>query len=146
MKFKKRSKKSVVGGNQKVKNATRVVYDGIQFRSKLERYMYQQLKDAGFSFKYEEEKFVLIEPFEYLGEKIRACTYLPDFIVTIGDKKFVVEAKGMKTDVWNIKLKLVKQYLVKTGLNYQMFIPRNQEQCRKVVEDLLKIVKNGQVS
>ncbi len=139
MKFKKRKKKGAVG-NQKVKNATRVEYDGIQFRSKLERYMYQQLKDAGFTFRYEEEKFVLIQPFEYLGEKIRACTYLPDFIVDIRDKiKVVVEPKGRPNDAWPIKLKLVKKYLKDNNLNYPIFLVRNQQQCRDVIDKLKKI-------
>jgi hypothetical protein len=136
MQFKKSKKRKAYVGNQKVRNATAVEYDGIKFRSKLERYMYQQLKEAKLDFEYEKEKFVLIEPFEYNGEKVRACTYLPDFIVTIKGKKYVVEAKGMKTDVWNLKYKMIKKYLVEKGLNYPMFLPRNQEQCRKVIDEL----------
>ena len=41
--------------NVKVKNATRVEYDGIKFRSKLEAKTYQRLKEEGFNFEYEVE-------------------------------------------------------------------------------------------
>ena len=135
MRFKRGGKKSVVG-NQKVRNATRVEYDGVQFRSKLERYMYQQLKEANIQFKYEEEKFILIPAFEYMGEKIRACTYLPDFIVTYATKKCVLEPKGMQTEVWKIKFKMIKKYLKDSGLNYPIFIVRNQQQCREVIDKI----------
>ena len=101
--------------------------------------MYQQLKDAGFDFKYEEEKFVLIQPFEYLGEKIRACTYLPDFIVTVNGKKAVLEPKGRPNDSWPIKLKLVKKYLKDNNLNYPIFLVRNQQQCREVIDKLKQL-------
>jgi len=139
-KFKKRGgKKAAVGKNQKVRNATRVEYDGVQFRSKLERYMYQQLKDNNIDFKYEEEKFVLIQSFEYLGEKIRACTYLPDFIVTINGKKAVLEPKGMMTETFKIKIKMIKKYLKDNNLNYPMFLVRNQQQCRDVIQKLKSI-------
>lgn len=72
-----KSKKKSQG---KVRNATPNIYDGIKFRSKLETYTYKKLKEAGIDAEYESTHFELIPKFEYNGEKVRAMTYLPDFV------------------------------------------------------------------
>ena len=41
---------------------------------KLVKWIKKETEYTAIYYEYEEEKFVLIEPFEYLGEKIRACT------------------------------------------------------------------------
>ena len=64
----------------RVKNATKVSKYGIDFRSKLELYTYEAFMNAGIPVKYEPKHFTLLPTFEYLGEKIRPITYLPDFI------------------------------------------------------------------
>ena len=63
----------------RVKNATKVDKYGLHFRSKLECYTYEAFMNAGISVEYEPKHFTLLEKFEYLGEKIRPITYLPDF-------------------------------------------------------------------
>lgn len=78
----------------KVKNATPNVYDGIKFRSKLETYTYKKLKEAKIKANYEPTHFELIPKFEYQGEKVRAMTYLPDFV----GKDFIIECKGLMGD------------------------------------------------
>lgn len=78
----------------KVKNATPTQYDGIKFRSKLEAYTYKKLKEAKVYAEYEPTHFELIPKFEYQGEKVRAMTYLPDFV----GKDFIIECKGLMGD------------------------------------------------
>lgn len=48
---KKNKKKKTI--NQKVKNATPNIYDGIEFKSKLETYVYKQLKAHNLKAEYE---------------------------------------------------------------------------------------------
>ncbi len=114
--------------NKKIRNAKMMeLPDGTKFRSKLELFTYQKLLEAGIKdFKYEVDKFILQEAFEFPNEsieayektirgkhvdnskmkffddvdhKIRAMTYLPDFTCIGEDKKgWVLEVKGFNND------------------------------------------------
>ena len=50
--------------NKKVKNATPLSYDGIDFKSRLEAIVYKTFKDAGFNIQYEPCKDVLWRGFK----------------------------------------------------------------------------------
>ena len=91
----------------KVHNVCPNVYDGIKFKSKLETYTYKKLKEANIKAEYEAQHFELLPKFEYNGEKIRAMTYLPDFI---GDN-FIIECKGYANDVFPLKKKLFRRWM-----------------------------------
>ena len=58
--MKQRKTKRKKTTNQKVKNATPNIYDGIEFKSKLETYVYKQLKAHNLKAEYEPIKFELI--------------------------------------------------------------------------------------
>ena len=66
-KRKSRQKKPI---NKKVRNATICRKDGIQFKSKLELYMYTKLKQAGLGGEYEEHRFDLLEKFEFKNSSV----------------------------------------------------------------------------
>jgi hypothetical protein len=66
--------------NKKVRNATPVTLDGINFRSKLERYCYEQLKLYNIECEYEKYSYTLLPAFKYNDENVRAITYKPDFV------------------------------------------------------------------
>lgn len=75
----------------RVKNATPNICDGIEFKSKLETYCYQQLKKHNIQAEYEGIRFEILPSFTYQGEVIRRMSYTPDFV---GDG-FIIECKGM---------------------------------------------------
>lgn len=126
-----KSKKKSQG---KVRNATPNIYDGIKFRSKLETYTYKKLKEAGIDAKYESTHFELIPKFEYNGEKVRAMTYLPDFV----GKNFIIECKGLVTDSFPLRWKIFKYYLKQENKDYKLFLVRNQKQVDEMVNELSK--------
>lgn len=126
-----KSKKKSQG---KVRNATPNIYDGIKFRSKLETYTYKKLKEAGIDVEYESTHFELIPKFEYNGEKVRAMTYLPDFV----GKNFIIECKGLVTDSFPLRWKIFKYYLKQENKNYKLFLVRNQKQVDEMVNELSK--------
>lgn len=131
--------------NVKVKNATKCELDGIKFRSKLEMFTYKTLKEAKIPFKYEEHKFQLIPKFEYNNEKIRECTYTPDFIKDVpkpGEFNWLIECKGWGTDSFKIKFKLLKWVLKNSDINFYIYIVKNKKEVVEVVEDLKKRLKN----
>ena len=42
--------------------------------------------------------------------------------------------KGLKSDVFNLKWKLFKQYLVKNNLNYELYMPGSKKQILQTIE------------
>ena len=117
----------------KVRNATKVERYGIQFKSKLECYTYEAFMKAGIPVKYEPKHFTLIPNFEYLGEKIRPITYLPDFV----GKNFIVECKGLITDSFPLRFKLFKRYLKQHHSTNKVYLVRNQKQVDEMIQEII---------
>lgn len=116
----------------RVKNATKVDKYGQHFRSKLECYTYEAFIKAGIPVKYEPKHFTLLQKFEYMGEKIRPITYLPDFV---GDD-FIVECKGLIGDSFPLRWKLFKKYLKQHNSKKKCYLVRNQKQVDTMIEEL----------
>ena len=122
-----------------VKNATNVYKYGLHFRSKLECYTYEAFMKAGIPVEYEPKHFTLLNKFEYNKEKIRAITYLPDFIGNYKNNKFVVECKGMITESFPLRWKLFKYYLKRHRSKHKCYMVRNHKQVDEMIND----IKNG---
>lgn len=101
-------------------NARRTEIDGFIFDSKKEAARYLELKaleKAGKIKELERQKsFTLIEPFDYNGEKCRRVRYLADFYYREGGKVIIEDVKGMKTEVYKIKKKMLLKKLKEDGL------------------------------
>ena len=126
--------------NVKVKNATRVEYDGIRFRSKLEAKSYQRLKEEGFNFEYEVETYTIIEKFEYRGEKVRPITFTPDFIDK--DRRIILEIKGFANESYPLRAKLFKRYLTINRLDFEFHTVRTIKDLELFIEYLKTKNKN----
>jgi hypothetical protein len=133
--------------NKKVRNATSKEYKGIKFRSKLELFTYKKLEAAKIKSLYEEIKFELQEGFYFTNgsiepntkkefvdnvKKVRSITYTPDFVDPKG--KWIIEVKGFANDVFPVKWKMFKKHLLDNGLEYKLFLPKNQKQVLETVE------------
>lgn len=117
----------------RVKNATAVDKYGMHFRSKLECYTYEAFTNAGIPVKYEPKHFTLLPGFEFMGEKIRPITYLPDFI----GRGFVVECKGLIGDAFPLRFKLFKYYLKRHHSKMKCYLVRNHKQVDEMIQELL---------
>ena len=143
--------------NKKVLGATECEEDGIKFKSKWERKVYKMLRDAGLNPQYEGLKIHLQETFEpkvpfYTrvkdrrrlpgfkidSYKVRAITYSPDFIVEYNGNTYFIEAKGMKTDRYQITVKLFRKWLEENYPNSIAF----EVYTQKNVKDTIKIIKD----
>ena len=131
--------KSVSNNKGKVKNVTAVDAYGLHFRSKLELYTYEAFIKAGIPVKYEPKHFTLLPKFEYLGEKIRPITYLPDFV----EKGFVVECKGLMGDSFPLRYKLFKYYLKRHHSKMKCYLVRNHKQVDEMIAELKVRQENG---
>jgi hypothetical protein len=138
----------------KIVQSKKIIYDGIEFKSRLEYYMYSLLKVSGLSFEYEGETFLVLDPFtdnnrlvskhnksfiEKGNRKVIGIKYTPDFIVKVnGETRFIIETKGRPNESFPIRLKLFRWFLNKNNLNYSIFIPTNQKQC----DETLKMIQD----
>lgn len=123
----------------RVKNATAVDAYGVHFRSKLELYTYEAFMKAGIPVKYEPKHFTLLPKFTYLGENIRAITYLPDFV----GRGFVVECKGLMGDSFPLRFKLFKYYLKRHHSKMRCYLVRNHKQVDEMIQELKSQRQNG---
>ena len=138
--------------NKKIRGATRLVSDGISFKSQLEVVIYKELLRSGFNPKYEERKFVIWEgvkptkPFYNrdiqtkmlkldMG-KIRDITYTPDFTFEYKNHLIIIEAKGFENDTFPIKKKLFRGLLEKMETPVIYFEVYTKKQLLQAIEIL----------
>ncbi|MBQ0066830.1 MAG: DUF1064 domain-containing protein [Phascolarctobacterium sp.] len=96
-------------------HSRKTTIDGITFDSRKEANYYCQLRMLlkgkvikGFR---RQVKFELQEGYTRNGEKVRPIYYVADFVVEYKDRVEVVDVKGMRTDVYKLKKKLLlKKY------------------------------------
>lgn len=139
--------------NKKVRNATPSVYNSIKFDSKLEMFCYQQLEKNNISCKYNENTYILLDKFVYLGyeypEKLTSkgntkrtvlpITYTPDFIIK---DNIIIECKGFADNKFPLKWKMFKQQLQNNFQdNLYLFMPKNQKQVLECIEIIKKILR-----
>jgi len=131
--------------------AKKVSFDGIQFASGLEKYMYQALKKANIKSEYEGKTYEIQEGFVFdvdsyerqsngkgdmvnRGQKkILNIKYTPDFI----SDSFIIECKGRANESFPIRWKMFKKYVKERIPHVTLYKPQNQKECDKVVELIL---------
>ena len=121
-----------IKGAGKIKNATKVVYNDIKFDSKLDMWMYQALTDNKLPFTYSSQRFTIIDQFEYKGKKYLPITYKPDFV----SDKFIIECKGFGNELFPMRWKLFKRYLMLNNLNYDLYICKNKSEIQGIIDDI----------
>lgn len=116
----------------RVKNATPNIVDGIKFRSKLESYTYKKLKEANIYAEYEQHRYELLPAFIFNDKKIRAITYLPDFV----GHDFIIECKGFPNEAWPLREKLFKYYLNRFLPNHRFYLVHTQKEVDVMIDEL----------
>lgn len=116
--------------NRKIKSNS-IEYDGIKFKSGLEKYVYRRLVKYGLNPRYESEVFTIWNgikptvPFydirkvrgkairkNHLNmERLEDITYTPDFVFFYNGIKVIIEAKGKENDQFPLRKKLFRAYL-----------------------------------
>ena len=132
--------------------AKKVSFDGIQFASGLEKYMYQVLKNFKIHAVYEGATFVLQEDFIFNVDsyerqangkgdmvnrgqkKIQNIKYTPDFV----SDSFIIECKGRANESFTLRWKMFKKYVKERIPHVTLYKPQNQKECDMVVELIIK--------
>ena len=129
----------------------KITYDGINFASGLERYMYMALKKAKIKALYEGQTFELVESFDFPFEAYERCSngkgdyknrgnkkilnikYTPDFI----GKGFIIETKGRANESFPMRWKLFKRLVMTQFPNVALYKPQNQKECDETIKLIL---------
>ena len=132
--------------------AKKVTFDGIQFASGLEKYMYIALKKAKIHAIYEGATFELQEGFMFNTDsyerqgngkgtminrgqkKILNIKYTPDFV----SDSFIIECKGRANESFPIRWKMFKKYVNDNLKHVILYKPQNQKECDTVIELIIK--------
>ena len=132
--------------------AKKVSFDGINFASGLEKYMYLALKRAKIKADYEGETYVVQDGFEFnnksyerqgngkgdfrnRGEKkILPIKYTPDFV----SSSFIIECKGRANESFPLRWKMFKKYVKAHMPHVIIYKPQNQKECDRVIELITK--------
>jgi|TARA_R110000823_G_scaffold26788_1_gene78018 hypothetical protein len=132
--------------------AKKVSFDGINFASGLEKYMYLALKRAKIKADYEGETYVVQDGFEFnnksyerqgngkgdfrnRGEKkILPIKYTPDFV----SSSFIIECKGRANESFPLRWKMFKKYVKVHMPHVIIYKPQNQKECDRVIELITK--------
>lgn len=122
--------------NKKIKNAVKVEEDGIKFDSRLERFMYQQLRDNNIPFEFK-NTVELIPKFQFDGKSVRAMNIIPDFYIPTLNS--YVDTKGWSPQATDQKIKLLKYTLSKTNPTAKLVILKNQKEVLEYITTILKI-------
>ena len=130
----------------------KVTFDGVQFASGLEKYMYLALKKAKIKAVYEGETYVLQEHFMFDTDsyerqgngkgdminrgqkKIQNIKYTPDFV----SDSFIIECKGRANESFPIRWKMFKKYVKEHHSHVTLYKPQNQKECDLVVGLIIK--------
>lgn len=136
--------------------AKKVSYDGIDFASGLEKYMYKLLKDANLNFQYEGQVFELLPGFNFNNEcyerqsngkgdfvnrgnkKILNIKYTPDFVST----DFIIETKGRANESFPLRWKMFKYLMGSMCDKRVLYKPQNQKECDETIRLILAKQKN----
>jgi hypothetical protein len=133
--------------------------DGINFKSRLEGYMYKLLKENKINFIYEGESFELSPSFVFDNDyfarlssgkgdfinrghkKINNMSYKPDFVINHNGYYAIVETKGLPTEPFNMRMKLFKSTLNQSNTKCDIFVPQTQTECLKTMQIILDKIK-----
>ena len=136
--------------------AKKVSYDGIDFASGLEKYMYKLLKDANLNFQYEGQVFELLPGFNFNNEcyekqsngkgdfvnrgnkKILNIKYTPYFVST----DFIIETKGRANESFPLRWKMFKYLMGSMCDKRVLYKPQNQKECDETIRLILAKQKN----
>lgn len=150
-------KKKAVENNKKVIGARKCEYNGIHFKSDLEKKTYIALIESGFEPEYEKHSYILQEtklfPTLHYAPyrdrklhkdvwglnkyKIISVKYKPDFVFNVNDKLIVIEVKGYANDRYPYQKKLFFKWLEDNNPNSAFFEIHNIKQLKEAI----KIIK-----
>lgn len=141
--------------NKKIINASPLEYDGIFFKSKLEKMAYQTLKEQGFPVLYEPKKIIIWEGFrpnvpfynkdastrmlKMDSKKVIDISYTPDLMFEYNNHLIIIEMKGFENNTYPLKKKIFRKWLESNYPNsiyFEIFTKKQLLQAIDIIKNL----------
>lgn len=137
------------GENKKIKNAKKTSFQGIDFKSALEKTVYNTLIEQGITPTYESDTYTLSDPlkptkpfyvrthikgFHFEMRPLSPITYTPDFTFTLNNVFVVIEAKGFENDVFPVKRNLFRKLIEKWDIPVMYFEIRTKRELLQALD------------
>lgn len=141
--------------NKKIINASPLEYDGISFKSKLEKMAYQTLKEQGFPVLYEPKKFIIWKGFrpnvpfynkdastrmlKMDSKKVIDISYTPDLMFEYNNHLIIIEMKGFENNTYPLKKKIFRKWLESNYPNsiyFEVFTKKQLLQAIDIIKNL----------
>lgn len=126
-----------------------------KFKSAIEKYCNDALRQSGVEFSYEEHTYELMPKFRYPHTYLKMTPksktlvdrtnsiqqpikYTPDFVAK--DGSWVIETKGYipTHHDFSMRWKLFLKYLVDNNIDCSVYIARNRQQVDEAIRDIIK--------
>lgn len=133
-----------------------------KYKSSIEKYCADQLREHGLAFDYEKDTFELMESFTFPNKYFKMTakgkvmrdrsnsvvlpiTYTPDFVGK--DRKWIIETKGYLPSHhdFTMRWKLFLKYLVGINSDYIVFLAKNSGQVDQAIAEIQESIKNGDI-
>lgn len=133
-----------------------------KYKSSIEKYCADQLREHGLAFDYEKDTFELMESFTFPNKYFKMTakgkvmrdrsnsvvlpiTYTPDFVGR--DRKWIIETKGYLPSHhdFTMRWKLFLKYLVGINSDYIVFLAKNSGQVDQAIKEIRESIKNGDI-
>lgn len=133
-----------------------------KYKSGIEKYCADQLKQFGLAFAYEEQTFQLVDRFRFPNKYFKMTakgktmsdrsdsvvlpiTYTPDFMGK--DHNWIIETKGYLPSHHDFPMrwKLFLRHLVSTDSNAIVFLAKNSQQVDQAIQEILKSIEDGEI-
>lgn len=139
--------------NKKIKNARKTDFQGIEFKSALERTIYNTLISQGILPDYEGVTYTLSDPlkptkpfyirthikgFHFEMRPIQKITYTPDFTFKLNDIFVIIEVKGFENDVFPLKRNLFRKHIEKLDEPIMYFEIKSKKELLQAL-DIVKM-------
>lgn len=109
--------------------SSKVLYEDIKFDSKLECNAYKYFKENNITILELQPRYLLQDSFKHNGKSYRKIEYVADFKIELNGEEIVIDMKGMRTDVYAMKEKMllykyrdIKFYCIKSIKELRLFI------------------------
>jgi hypothetical protein len=132
-----------------------------KYKSSLEKYCSDKLRESGIAFTYEEDKFLLMDSFRFEHKYFKMTAkrkemidrsnsiqqpirYTPDFVGK--DSKWIIETKGYLPSHHDFPMrwKIFLKHIMDNKLGYDVYLAKNNRQVDQCVLEIKKSMENEQ--
>jgi hypothetical protein len=130
-----------------------------KYKSSIEKYCADQLREHGIRFSYEEEQFTLVESFRFEHKYFKMTNkkkdmsdrsnsiqhpirYTPDFVCK--DSTWIIETKGYLPSHHDFPMrwKLFLKYIMDNEMNCEVYLAKNKLQVDQAIQEIKKSIDN----